>query len=202
MERQPELIEGVFDDPEWARAYAGRSAKRNRRMGRLYAKQLEGIGYAGGPILDTGCGGGELVIELAKAFPDLELTGLDLSPELVKIAEERAGEEGPFSNLRFEVGDATRMPFPDGSFGMVICQDVLQIVEDPVALVNELERVLQPGGRLSIASLKRSWLAVFIRPLRFAYTVPEAREILKKSRLRPYGIIERGIYFVVVTPLE
>jgi len=79
---------------------------------------------------------------------------------------------------------------------------VLQIVEDPVVLVNELERVLQPGGRLSIASLRRSWLAVFIRPLRFAYTVPEVREILKKSRLRPYGIIQKGLYFQVVTPPE
>ncbi|HUT97768.1 MAG TPA: class I SAM-dependent methyltransferase [bacterium] len=200
MERQPELVEGMFADPEKARAYGRRSAARNRRMGRTYAKELARVGYTGGPILDAGCGSGECSIELAKVFPDAEAVGLDLSPELVEMAREKAAKSGPLPNLRFEVGDAAATPHPDGHFDVVICTDVLQIVPDPVALVNELERVLAPGGRLYLGSIKRSWLGHLVPILKISFTIPEVREILQRTRLRPHEIIEKGIYFVVVAP--
>jgi ubiquinone/menaquinone biosynthesis C-methylase UbiE len=200
VERQPELVEGMFADPERARAYGRRSAARNRRVGQTYAKELARVGYTGGPILDAGCGSGECALELAKHFPDAETVGLDLSPELIEMARGKAAESGPLPNLRFEVGDAAATPFPDGHFAAVICTDVLQIVPDPVALVNELERVLAPGGRLCLSSVKRSWLARLHPALQASFTVPEVREILAQSRLRPHKIIERGIYFTVTTP--
>ncbi|OGD71419.1 MAG: hypothetical protein A2Y64_07160 [Candidatus Coatesbacteria bacterium RBG_13_66_14] len=191
----------MFADPERARAYGRRSAARNRRMGRLYARELARVGYAGGSILDAGCGGGECAIELAKHFPEAETVGLDLSPELIGMAREKAARSGSLSNLRFEVGDAAAMPFPDGHFTALICTDLLQIVPDPVALVNELERVLAPDGRLYLSSIKRSWLGHLIPILKISFTVPEVREILAGTRLRPHKIIERGIYFVVSVPL-
>jgi len=194
------MVEGMFADPERARAYGRRSAARNRRVGRAYAGELARVGYTGGPILDAGCGSGECALELARRFPDAETVGLDLSPELVEMARTRAAESGPLPNLRFEVGDVAATPFPDGHFAAVICTDVLQIVPDPVALVNELERVLAPGGRLYLSSVKRSWLARLHPALQASFTVPEARDILAKSRLRPHGIVERGIYFTVTTP--
>jgi ubiquinone/menaquinone biosynthesis C-methylase UbiE len=202
VERQPEQVEGMFADPERARAYGRRSAARNRRIGRAYAGELARVGYTGGPILDAGCGSGECALELARAFPDSETVGLDLSPELVAMARDRAVESGPLPNLRFEVGDAAATPFPDGQFAVVICTDVLQIVPDAVALVNELERVLAPGGRLYLGSVKRSWLAFLHPVLKSSFTVPEVREILGESRLRPHKIVERGIYFTVTTPPE
>jgi len=171
-------------------------------MGCAYAGELKRSGFTGGLILDAGCGSGECAIELARAFPDAETVGLDLSPALVEMARKRAAESGPLPNLRFEVGDVAATPFPDGHFAAVICTDVLQIVPDPVALVNELERVLAPGGRLRLASVKRSWLAGLHPVLKASFTVPEVREILGRSRLRPHEIVDRGIYFLVTTPPE
>ncbi|MDQ3914249.1 MAG: methyltransferase domain-containing protein [Actinomycetota bacterium] len=77
---------------------------------------------------------------------DVELTGIDLSPEMLEIARERSAELGKAVDLR--EGDAHNLPFDDESFDTVVCTYSLCNIPDPQRAVDEMKRVLKRGGRL------------------------------------------------------
>jgi SAM-dependent methyltransferase len=90
-------------------------------------------------LLDIGCGTGWL----ADHFPDY--TGIDGSPEAVRIASERGRNV-----IRGDLADA--LPFAAECFDACVLKDVLEHVGDPVALVREVQRVLRPGGLVFASS--------------------------------------------------
>jgi SAM-dependent methyltransferase len=92
-----------------------------------------------GRILEIGTGTGSGAAVLKAKFPNADITGVDLSPEMVRIATAKV--EG----VTFEPADASRLPFADGSFDLVSQNNV------PVYF-NEIARVLAPGGRILITS--------------------------------------------------
>jgi SAM-dependent methyltransferase len=95
-------------------------------------------------VLDVGCGTGEITARLGELFPEAELTGIDLEePHL-----ERA--RGRFPRGRFEKGDALALHFGDAKFDLAVCRHLLQAVPDPRRVVEEMVRVLKPGGRLHL----------------------------------------------------
>ena len=96
-------------------------------------------------LLDAGCGPGTITLGLAAAVAPGEVVGLERSPALVEQARALAAERG-VANVRFEVGDAQALPFPDGSFDAAFESAVLEHVPDPARAVAELRRVLRPGG--------------------------------------------------------
>jgi len=96
-------------------------------------------------ILDAGCGSGTMARLLAARQPNARVVGIDIRPDYVAYARERARAEG-LDNLRFEQGDIFRLPFPDASFNLVWSKYVLQWVKDPAAAVVEFRRVTAPGG--------------------------------------------------------
>jgi SAM-dependent methyltransferase len=100
----------------------------------------------GDRVLDVACGTGVLTREAARrAGPKGAVTGLDLSPEMLEVAE-RLGPE-----LRWQQGSADALPFADQSFDAVVSQFGLMFFPDPVAGLREMRRVLVPGGRLAVA---------------------------------------------------
>jgi SAM-dependent methyltransferase len=96
-------------------------------------------------ILDAGCGSGSMARLLAARHPGARVVGVDIRPDYVAYARERARTEG-LGNLGFEQGDIVRLPFPDASFDLVWSKYVLQWVKDPAAAVADLRRVTAPGG--------------------------------------------------------
>ncbi|BAL91198.1 putative methyltransferase [Actinoplanes missouriensis 431] len=95
---------------------------------------------ATGRILDVGVGTGR---NLPHYRADATVTGIDLSPEMLAVA--RRSAQRP---VDLREGDATRLPFPDGSFDTVVCALSLCAIPDPRAAIGEARRVLVPGGRL------------------------------------------------------
>jgi ubiquinone/menaquinone biosynthesis C-methylase UbiE len=93
--------------------------------------------------LDVGCGTGALTIALAPQVA--EVVGLDRVPELLALARERAP-----ANARFVEGDATTLPFADGSFDLAGTLRTLHHVHRPELVVAELARVVRPGGRVLV----------------------------------------------------
>ncbi len=86
-------------------------------------------------VLDAGCGTGELTRVLdAETDPDATVIGVDADPELLRVAREETG-------LPYVVGDATRLPVPDGAVDLVACQALLINLPDPTAAVREFARV-------------------------------------------------------------
>lgn len=103
-------------------------------------------------VLDVGCGVGGTSRYLAKKFgPGAEVTGITLSPNQVKRATELAREQG-VPNVNFKVMNALAMDFPDNSFDVVWACESGEHMPDKKAYINEMMRVLKPGGKYVMAT--------------------------------------------------
>ena len=98
-------------------------------------------------VLDAGCGAGSLTRAIARRVPQGATVGLDREPRYLDYALRQAATE-ELGNVRFEVGDATRLPFADGSFDLVWSKHLLQWVPDREGALGEFVRVVRPGGRI------------------------------------------------------
>lgn len=99
-------------------------------------------------ILDLACGTGDLCFRAQRRFPDAEILGIDLTREMLILAQQRATIEGP--DIRFLEGDIAQLPFPDASFDFVTGGYALRNAPDLVQAIKEIGRVLKSGGMLAI----------------------------------------------------
>ena len=105
----------------------------------------------GGRVLEVAPGPGFCAIEIAKC--GRVVTGLDISESFVRIAGENAKKAGVAVDFRH--GNASIMPFTDASFDFVVCVAAFKNFSDPVGALNEIHRVLVPGGQASIYDLRK-----------------------------------------------
>jgi SAM-dependent methyltransferase len=90
-------------------------------------------------VLDLGCGVGSSVDYFRAQDPEVDWTGLDLD-------DSREVGQRTRTDARFETFDGVTIPFPDRSFDLVYCKQVLEHVRHPGPLLRETRRVLRPGG--------------------------------------------------------
>ena len=102
---------------------------------------------AGERVRDIACGTGNTA--LAVRARGAEVTGLDLTPELLAVAREREAAEG-LSGINWKEGDAENLPFEDGSFDVVVSSCGLMFAPDQQRVADEVARVTRPGGRVAI----------------------------------------------------
>jgi ubiquinone/menaquinone biosynthesis C-methylase UbiE len=101
-------------------------------------------------VLDLGCGIGNILIALAErtdfSHPP---AGVDVSPDLIRIGEREIARAGMHDRIRLQVAPATRLPFEDESFDVVLTSHVLKHLDDEALQTSfrEVVRVLRPGGR-------------------------------------------------------
>jgi SAM-dependent methyltransferase len=106
----------------------------------------------GGRYLDLGCSAGLYTRSLASAPCDV--VGIDISPSMLKEAARRARAVN--ARPSFVRADAERMPFADASFSGAVCGGTLNELGDPLRVLRETRRVLEPGGRLAIMGILRA----------------------------------------------
>jgi ubiquinone/menaquinone biosynthesis C-methylase UbiE len=119
-----------------------------------FVRTAEGVAAwlpAGSRVLEVAPGPGFLAIELAKR--GYSVTGLDISKSFVEIAGRNARDAGV--SIDFRRGDVARMPFADDWFDFVVCVAAFKNFPDPVAALDEVHRVLRPGGSASIQDLRK-----------------------------------------------
>lgn len=103
----------------------------------------------GSRVLDAGCGGGGMTRLLGQAVgPGGEVVGLDANPHLIKWNRNQAKGTAVARQVHFQEGDVLHLPFEDGTFDLVWCSRVVHGLNDQVAGVRELARVVRPGGRV------------------------------------------------------
>jgi SAM-dependent methyltransferase len=162
-----EVVPRVYERwwrPVLARAFkgvAGPSMAEELRIARL----LMGLG-PGDVVLDVACGPGNFAREFAAAVGDQGLVvGIDASRTMLARGVAETDEAG-VRNLGLVRGDATRLPFPDGTFDALCCFAALHLFADPTAGLDEMRRVLAGHGRIAImTSVRRGPVPSAVKPI-------------------------------------
>ena len=124
-------------------------------------------------ILDVGCGTGEILSTLASK-KGLILAGIDISPEIIKIASEKANR-----NIDFKIGDAEELPWKENCFDLIICTYSFHHYPRPEIALREMQRVLKPKGQVMIGD---SWA-----PAPFRQLINFFSPVSKEGKVRVYA---------------
>ena len=211
-------IEGL-EDPEVSQAFNQIARMPQMRFLRRYAIRRALFMVQQGEAVDLGCGPGYLVVEMAQQAPGLHVTGIDLSDGMLQQAQSCAQRSGLIGRVAFRKGDAAQIPFADNSLDLVISTLSLHHWSDPVAVLDEIDRVLRPGGAYVIFDLRRDMTAPgylllwsvtnFIVPAALyrineplgsrdaAYTPEEAAQLADRSSLRGWQITPGPLWLTI-----
>jgi 2-polyprenyl-6-hydroxyphenyl methylase / 3-demethylubiquinone-9 3-methyltransferase len=123
-------------------------------------KYFDGIvkDWRGMSVLDLGCGGGFMAEALARR--GAKVIGIDPSAPAIEAAREHAAAEG--LDIDYRVASGEDLPLSDGSLDCVVAVDVFEHVTDIAPVLDEICRVLKPGGQLLFDTVNRTTLASLI----------------------------------------
>jgi len=199
-----------------AKWYAANSLKRLdefQKLARRIASQLR----PDAAVLEVAPGPGHFSIELAKLGP-YAITGLDISHTFVEIARANASASGV--RVDFRQGNASNMPFAADHFDFLLCGAAFKNFGEPVRALQEMWRVLKPGGRAMIIDLRHdasptminryvdtmdlnfvnkllTKLAFRTMLLKNAYTREQFQQMLSQAHFRSFDIQEVDIGFEI-----
>ncbi len=212
--RVPETEEGIQD--EYTVGIYDQMQRNLRDAGHLPAGEYVKGGIDSGEVLEIGPGPGYTGLEWLKATENTKLTGVEISPEMISVAEKNAAEYGLSERVKYVEGNAMSIPLGDNLFDAVFSNGSMHEWEDPVSVFNEIARVLKPGGVYCITDLRRDLSEEIygymynacspeeIRPgfkcsVIAAYTPGELETLLAGSKLsgwnvigHPYGLVITG----------
>ena len=221
-----------LDDPDVAQAFNRIATLPQMDLMRRFVTRRAVAMKQAGQAADLGCGPGHLVIKLAQAAPDLQVTGIDLSDEMLAEAERYARCSGLEDRIAFKKGDVARIPFPDASLDLVVSTLSLHHWSDPVGVLDEIARVLRrpepaerrPGGSVLIFDLRRDMTMPFYLLLWFvtrcivpgtlrrvneplgsrdaAFTLQEAERLAAQSRLTGWRVTHGPLWLTIQGTLD
>jgi ubiquinone/menaquinone biosynthesis C-methylase UbiE len=128
---------------------------REHRMGEMKEQAKEVAKYIkdGDSVLEIAPGAGYLSIELSK-LGNYKITGMDISHDLIEICKQNALEAGA-KDINFLQGNVSNMPFQANRFDFIICVLSFKNFKEPIKALQEMPRVLKPGGMALIMDLDR-----------------------------------------------
>lgn len=126
------------------------ASRLQRLTGDVMIEKLAGIPVRNRQlqVLDLGCGTGWFTRRLAQLWPEASLTGVDLSPGMIRQACERTAAQ-----VHWLQADAEALPLPDQSFDIIFSNLMIQWCDHPEQVLRECRRLLRPGGRLLVSTL-------------------------------------------------
>jgi ubiquinone/menaquinone biosynthesis C-methylase UbiE len=108
-------------------------------------------------LLDVATGTGRVPLLLARAGVNLPISGLDLTPAMLSEARTAQLSDCPQARIDWCIGEAGALPWPDQSFAVVTCLEALEFFPRPRQALNEMSRVLLPGGTLIVSKYPDTW---------------------------------------------
>ena len=119
---------------------------------RLYQRVIGDIApvLSQGKVLDAGTGPGTLAREIARNQPGLQVYGIDLSEDMIRLAREHAKREQLEERVHFDIGNVAHLPYPDHYFDLVVSTISMHHWYELEQPLRDLYRALRPGGRLWI----------------------------------------------------
>ena len=143
--------EEVLRSPHESKIYSDFSHLYDKIFSRFFCERIQYVLTnlsipLGAKVLEVGIGTGLSL----PAYPShCDVTGVDLAPEMLELARQKAVENG-WRHFRFLEMDAMNLNFPDNSFDFVTSFHVVSVVPDPVQMMREIHRVCKPGGTIVI----------------------------------------------------
>jgi len=98
-----------------------------------------------GNLLEIATGTGIIALKLSSHISNI--TAIDLSPEMIKVAKQKCSQQNK-KNIEFRTGDACNLEFPDTSFDVIIASNLLHLLFMPDLAMQEMKRVLKDGGKI------------------------------------------------------
>jgi ubiquinone/menaquinone biosynthesis C-methylase UbiE len=186
----------TYDWVDVADNLRGLEAFFHRNRARVVRRLISKYAVKGAPILDAGCGTGLNLRHLPAGS-----TGVDINPRNVELVQ------GRLPNHRVVLGDVENLPLESGSFGTVLCTEVIEHIPDPSAALREFQRVLQPGGMLigSVPARSMIWKLRFLsstcphsEPFHNEYLPDEVRAMLADWTIDhiSYSLLHFNVLFV------
>ncbi len=168
--------------------------RKLRDKGWIETKALLKHGITQGCALEIGPRTGYLGLEWLKNTHGTTLKGLDISTDMIAVAERNAMEYGLSQRAEYVHGSGSRMPFDDNVFDAVFSNGSLHEWTEPRSTFNEVWRILKPGGGFFISDLRRDMYAPVRWFLWVNCTAPEIRPGLMSSINASYNRNElRGL---------
>jgi len=208
-----------LDAPEVAESFIRVALMPQMRLLRWFVARRAADLVPTGEAIDLGCGPGLLAIQLARRAPRLRVTGVDLSDEMLAQAEGQALSTQLAERVVFRRGDVRQLPFAKGSVDLAVSTLSLHHWEQPVAVLDDIARVLAPGGGFLIFDLRRDMVAPFWlmlwsvtrwvvpaalrrvhEPLSSrdaAYTVSEAVRLARQSHLTGWRVASGPFWLII-----
>ena len=140
---------------------------------------------AGKKILDIGFGSGGIAVVFSRA--GAEMHGVDVDPELKSLAERNVAAKG--ARADFKIYDGSTLPYGDNYFDYLVCFSVLEHVSFPDKLLNEMLRVLKPGGKVLLSLPNR-------------YYPKETHTLAYFVSYMPHGLANAYLKILKRSPLE
>ncbi|WP_083618808.1 class I SAM-dependent methyltransferase [Planktothrix serta] len=150
MERIPEAE--VMDTWEAASEY---DAMDFTQVNQEFAELAIELGPETGLILDAGTGTARIPILIAQLRSQWQITGIDLSANMLFIGNQNIEQAGLQEQIKLEQVDAKQLPYPDDQFDLVISNSIVHHLQDPLLFFQELQRVLKPQGAIFLRDLTR-----------------------------------------------
>ena len=151
----------------------------------------------GDEVLDLACGTGDLTHAFARRSRAARIVGADFTQEMLDLAEHKRAALHPelAARVSYTNADAMALPFGDASFDVVSIAFGIRNVQDPVAALGEMRRVLRPGGRLVVLEFDRPRLAPvrWFNDLYAARVMPRTATWIARDRSGAYRYLPKSV---------
>jgi ubiquinone/menaquinone biosynthesis C-methylase UbiE len=149
----PRVLEPeVMDSPEEARDY---DAMDHSGVNAVFVADFLAAWDGHGPVLDVGTGTAQILLELCRRDPAVQVVGVDLAGHMLEVGRQNVRTAGLESRVRLERCDAKHLPHADGSFGALISNSIVHHIPQPEQVLAEMVRVVAAGGTLFVRDLLR-----------------------------------------------